>query len=56
MWKFKLRSESKVNIGKYKERLLARGDQQQHVWNCIFASIVRYTSLQVIVALACYND
>jgi hypothetical protein len=29
MWKFKLKRDSKGHITKYKERLVARGDQQQ---------------------------
>ena len=31
VWKFKLKRDSKGNIGKYKARLVARGDQQRPV-------------------------
>ncbi len=56
MWKFKLKSDSKGNVAKYKARLVARGDQQQPDWNSVFAPIVRYTSLRIILALASHND
>ena len=56
MWKFKLKRDSKGSVTKYKARLVARGDQQQPDWNSVFAPTVRYTSLRVILALACYND
>jgi hypothetical protein len=55
MWKFKLKRDSNGNITKYKARLAARGDQQQPDWNSVFAPIIRYTSLRVILALACYK-
>ena len=56
MWKFKLKRDSKGRITKYKARLVARGDQQQHDWNFVFAPTVSNTSLRVIMALECYND
>jgi hypothetical protein len=56
MWKFKIKRDSKRNINKYKVRLVARGDQHQPDWNSVFAPTVRYTSLRVILALACNND
>jgi hypothetical protein len=56
MWKFKLKRDSTGNITKYKARLVARGDQQEPDWNSVFAPTVRYTSLRVILAIACIND
>jgi len=56
VWKYKLKRDSKGRITKYKARVVARGDQQQPDWNSVFAPTVRYTSLRVILALACYND
>jgi len=50
---FKLKRDSNENITKYKPRLVARGDQQQPDSNSVFAPHVRYTSLRVILVLAC---
>jgi hypothetical protein len=56
MWKFKLKIDATGNIKKYKARLVARGDQKEPDWNSVFAPTVRYTSLRVILAIACIND
>ncbi len=56
MWKFKLKRDPNGNAIKYKARLVARGDHQQPDWNSVFAPTVRYTSLRMILALACHND
>ena len=56
MWKFKSKRDSKGNISKYKARLVARGEKKQPDWNSVFAPTMRYTSLRVIMALACYTD
>jgi hypothetical protein len=53
---FKLKRDSTGNIAKYKARLVARGDQQEPDWNSVFAPTIRYTSLRVILAIACIND
>jgi hypothetical protein len=55
-WKFKLKRDSEGNISKYKARLVARGDMQEPDWNSVFAPTVRYTSLRVLLALACHED
>ena len=56
MWKFKLKRDSTGNITKYKALLVARGNEQEPDWNSVFAPTVRYTSLRVILAIACIND
>jgi histone deacetylase 1/2 len=56
MWKFKLKRDTSGSIKKYKARMVARGDQQEPDWNSVFAPTVRYTSLRVILAIACCND
>ncbi len=56
MWKFKLKRDSTGIITKYKARLVARGDQQKPDWNSVFPPTVRYTSLSVILAIACIID
>ena len=55
-WKFILKRDKEGNINKYKARLIARGDQQEPVWNFVFSPTVRYTSLRVLLAIACHQD
>ena len=58
MWRFKVKRDADGNIIKYKARLCARGDQQTNGidYNETFAPTVRYTTLRVLLALACYHD
>jgi len=56
MWKFKLKRDSSGNVYKFKARLVARGDMQDPDWGSVFAPTVRYTSLRVILAIACHQD
>ena len=35
---------------------MARGDMQEPDWNSVFAPTVRYTTLRVLLALACHED
>jgi len=56
MWKFKLKRDSNGNVSKFKARLVARGDMQDPDWGSVFAPAVRYTSLRVILAIACHQD
>ena len=55
-WKFKLKRDSSGSIIKYKARLVARGDMQHLDFAFVFAPIVRYTTLRVLLALACHYD
>ena len=54
--KIKLKRDATGNIKKYKARLVARCDHQEPDWNSVFAPTVQYTSLRVILAIACIND
>jgi len=56
MWKFKLKRDSNGNVSKFKARLVSRGDMQEPDWGSVFAPPVRYTSLRVILAIACHQD
>jgi len=58
MWRFKIKRDADGSIIKYKARLCARGDQQTNGidYNETFAPTVRYTTLRVLLALACYHD
>jgi hypothetical protein len=58
MWRFKVKRDADGSIIKYKARLCARGDQQTNGidYNETFAPTVRYTTLRVLLALACYHD
>jgi hypothetical protein len=58
MWRFKVKRDADGSIIKYKARLCARGDQQTSGvdYSETFAPTVRYTTLRVLLALACYHD
>ena len=55
-WKYKIKRKSTGDVIKYKVRLVARGDMQIVDYSSVFAPTVRYTTLRVLLALACYND
>ncbi len=56
-WKFKLKRDQFGSITKYKARLVAHGDMQETNWTSVFApTLIRYTSLRVILALASHHD
>jgi hypothetical protein len=55
-WKFKLKRDSSGSIVKYKARLVARGDMQHLDFATGFAPTVRYTTLRVLLVLACHYD
>ena len=52
----KLKRDASGNIKKCKARLVARGDHQEPDCNSVFAPTVRYTSLHIILDIACIND
>ena len=52
----KLKRDSTGNITKHKARLAALGDQQEPNSSSVFAPAVRYSSLRVILAIACIHD
>ena len=58
MWRFKVKRDADGSIIKYKARLCARGDQQTSGvgYSEYFAPTVRYNTLRVLLALACYHD
>ena len=55
-WKYKVKRDSPGSILKYKGRLVARGDMQDLDYSSVFAPTVRYITLRVLFALACYHD
>jgi hypothetical protein len=55
-WKYKIKRDNNGAIIKYKARLVARGDMQSVDYSSVFAPTVRYTTLRVLLALACYHD
>jgi histone deacetylase 1/2 len=55
-WKFKIKRDNNGAIIKYKARLVARGDMQSVDYSSVFAPTVRYTTLRVLLALACHHD
>ena len=55
-WKFKLERDRSGAIIKYKARLVARGDMQHLDFASVFAPTLRYTTLRVLLALACHYD
>ena len=55
-WKYKIKRDSSGAIVKYKARFVARGDMQDFDYSSVFAPIVRYTTLRVLLALACFHD
>ena len=55
-WKFRIKRDSSRAITKYKTRLVARGDMQHLDFAFAFAPTVRYTTLLVLLALACHYD
>ena len=55
-WKYKIKRDSSGAVIKYKARLVARGDMQDLDYASVFAPTVRYTTLRVLLALACYHD
>jgi hypothetical protein len=58
LWNFELKRDSNGKILKFKARVCARGDQQTYEvdYNEIFAPILRYTTLRVLLSLACSLD
>ena len=58
MWRFKVKKNGSGQVIKYKARLCARGDQKTDGvdYNETFAPTVRYMTLRVLLALACYHD
>jgi hypothetical protein len=58
LWIFKLKRDSNCKILKFKTRVCARGDQQtcKVDYNETFAPTLRYTTLRVLLSLACSLD
>jgi hypothetical protein len=58
MRRFKVNRDAGGSIIKYKALLCDRGEQQTNGidYNETFAPTVRYTTLRVLFALACYHD
>jgi len=58
LWIFKVKRDSHGEILKFKARVCARGDQQTHEidYNNFFAPTLRYTTLRVLLSLACSFD
>jgi len=58
MSRFKVKRDADGSIIKYTSRLCARGDQQTNGigYNESFVPTVRYTTLRVLLALACHHD
>ena len=58
MWRFKVKRNADGSMIKYKARLCARGYQQTsgNYYYETFAPTVCYTTLRVLLALACYHD
>ena len=55
-WKYKVKRDSSGSILKYKAHIVARGDMQDLDYSSVFAPTVRYTTLHILFALACYHD
>jgi hypothetical protein len=55
LWIFKLKRDSNGKVLKFKARVYARGDQQTYEvdYNETFAPTLRYTTLKVMLSLAC---
>jgi hypothetical protein len=58
LWIFKLKRDSNGKVLKFKARVCARGDQQTYEvdYNDTFAPTLRYTTLRVLLSLACSLD
>ncbi len=58
LWIFKLKRDSNGKVLKFKARVCARGDQQTYEvdYNETFAPTLRYTTLRVLISLACSLD
>jgi hypothetical protein len=55
-WKYRIKRDISREIIKYKARLVACGDMQHVDYASVFAPTVRYTTLRVLLALACHHD
>ena len=58
LWIFKLKRDSNGQVIKFKARVCARGDQQTYEvdYHETFAPTLRYTTLRVLLSLACSLD
>ena len=57
MWAFKIKELADGSIDKYKARLVARGDQQKEgSYSEIFAPVIKFVTLRILLAIACVND
>ena len=58
MWVFKVKRDGHGEIIKFKARICARGDHQIYEvdYSETFAPTVRYTTLRILLALACFYD
>ncbi len=55
-WKYRIERDISNAVVKNKVHLVARGDMQDLDYASFFAPTARYTTLQVLLALACYYD
>ena len=57
MWSYKIKEKSDGSIDKFKARLVARGDQQAaSTFTDIFAPVIKFVTLRVLLAIACIMD
>jgi hypothetical protein len=55
-WKYKIKHDSSGDIIKYQACLVARGDMQHVDYASVFSPAIHYTTLRVLLALACHHD
>ena len=57
MWAYKIKEKKSGEIDKFKSRLVARGDQQaDSSFTDIFAPVIKFTTLRILLAIACVMD
>ena len=56
-WAYKIKEDETGAVSSYKSRLVARGDQQSSsTFSEIFAPVIKFVTLRILLAIACVMD